>query len=281
MKKPTLVIALLLCAVTVFAQENFREAYKRRSNKGKMFVLWGYNLSWYGASDIEFKGKNYDFTLHAVKASDRQTPFTFKDYFSIDVITAPQTNFRIGYFINDKYSISLGVDHMKYVMNQNQYSTISGTINTGGAYDGTYHKDAIQLTEDFLQFEHTDGLNYVLAELTRNDDFFEVFKIPTVKNFDVFLQTGVGAGLLYPKSNVTLMDFERYDEFHIAGWGANLKLGLNLTFWKHFFLQTEFKSGYIRMPDILTTPDLDTDKAKQGFTFSEFNYTFGVNFWLF
>jgi hypothetical protein len=40
-------------------------------------------------------------------------------------MTIPQTNFRIGYFINDHYSIALGVDHMKYVA-QNQVANITG-----------------------------------------------------------------------------------------------------------------------------------------------------------
>jgi hypothetical protein len=51
-------------------------------------------------------------------------------------MTIPQTNFRIGYFINDHYSIALGVDHMKYVMAQNQVANITGNINTGTPFDG-------------------------------------------------------------------------------------------------------------------------------------------------
>jgi hypothetical protein len=34
------------------------------------------------------------------------------DYINPVKMTIPQTNFRIGYFINDHYSIALGVDHM-------------------------------------------------------------------------------------------------------------------------------------------------------------------------
>jgi hypothetical protein len=34
-------------------------------------------------------------------------------------MTIPQTNFRMGYFISDHYSLA-GVDHMKYVLTQNQ-----------------------------------------------------------------------------------------------------------------------------------------------------------------
>jgi hypothetical protein len=55
-------------------------------------------------------------------------------------MTIPQTNFRIGYFINDHYSIALGVDHMKYVMAQNQVANITGNINTGTPFDGVYNR---------------------------------------------------------------------------------------------------------------------------------------------
>jgi hypothetical protein len=41
-------------------------------------------------------------------------------------MTIPQTNFRLGYFINDHYS-SYWVDHMKYVL-QNQVANFNGFI---------------------------------------------------------------------------------------------------------------------------------------------------------
>jgi hypothetical protein len=43
-------------------------------------------------------------------------------------MTIPQTNFKLGYFINDHYSIALGADHMKYVVTQDQTGNITGTI---------------------------------------------------------------------------------------------------------------------------------------------------------
>jgi hypothetical protein len=243
--------------------------------------MWGYNWDWYSRSNIKFSGENYNFELHKVKAHDRQTKFSFKDYFAFENLTIPQTNYRDGYFINDKYSVSIGVDHMKYVMDQYKYTRITGEINTGGPYDGTYNNDDIQLLEEFLTFEHTDGLNYFTAEVTRNDELTEVFtNIKPIKNIDIFLQTGVGVGLIYPKSNVKLLDFERYDQFNVAGWGANLKIGVNVSFWENLFLQTEYKAGYISMPNIRTTNSTN-DKAKQNFIFRQFNIAFGYNFWLF
>ena len=54
-------------------------------------------------------------------------------------------------------TVSLGIDHMKYVMKNNQTVKINGEINTGGGFDGTYKNSEIVLTEEFLTFEHTDA----------------------------------------------------------------------------------------------------------------------------
>ena len=146
------------------------ETTQKTSNRGRIYMYWGWNRSWYTDSDIHFTGDNYDFKLSDVKAKDRQTPFNVDPYFNIGRITIPQTNLRLGYFITDKIDISLGYDHMKYVMVNFQEAKINGNINTGNKYDGTYLNDDIILDYDFLMFEHTDGLNYIDAEITRNDN---------------------------------------------------------------------------------------------------------------
>jgi hypothetical protein len=43
-------------------------------------------------------------------------------------MTIPQTNFKLGYFINDHYSIALGADHMKYVVTQDQTAILPGQL---------------------------------------------------------------------------------------------------------------------------------------------------------
>jgi hypothetical protein len=63
-------------------------------------------------------------------------------------MTIPQTNLRLGYFINDHYSIAIGVDHMKYVMTQGQTANIKGTISAG-TFDGVYNNSQIVLTRFF------------------------------------------------------------------------------------------------------------------------------------
>ena len=102
--------------------------------KGSFYFYWGWNKSAYTKSDITFTGNDYNFTLYDVVADDRQSPLSANIYLNPANITIPQYNMRIGYFFNDKYNISFGVDHMKYVMRSNQdpnlaqWATISGTI---------------------------------------------------------------------------------------------------------------------------------------------------------
>jgi len=246
------------------------------SNKNKVFIYWGWNRGYYSKSDIHFTGQNYDFTLEKVIAKDRQTKFALDPYFNPVRITIPQTNFKAGFFFHEKYNISFGVDHMKYVMQQDQTVRISGYIDASDTiYNKSYQEESIVLTHDFLKFEHTDGLNYVNVELNRFDNVLTLFsdKFPIGIN----LTEGIGIGALYPKTNAKLMNFEQNDEFHVAGYGISSKVGIDISFLKHFFFRFEGKAGYINMPDIRTTPNKE-DKASQHFFFLQRNFLIGGSF---
>jgi len=249
------------------------------TNKGKFYVYWGWNRGTYSNSDIRFKGDNYDFTLSDVTARDKPTKFGLNPYFRLDRITIPQTNYRIGYFFKENYTVSIGVDHMKYVMNADQNVMINGTINTGSSYDKIYTNENIQLVEDFLTFEHTDGLNYINVEVKRFDDFSHLIGLNS-KNLQINLTEGLGAGILFPKTNTRLLGQERHDDFHLSGWGVSASVGLNITFLKHFFIQSDVKVGYINMSDIRTTKSA-SDSASQSFSFLENTLVFGGRFRLF
>ena len=88
---------------------------------------------------------------------------------------------------------------------------------------------------------------------------------------------GLGLGVLLPKTNVTLLGGERHDEFHLAGYGVHGVLGLNLTFFKFLFAQSEFRGGFLNMPDVRTTRYVQ-DVASQHFFFSQINVVFGGRF---
>ena len=136
------------------------------SLKGKFYVIWGWNQSYYTDSNIHFKGDDYDFTLYRVDAYDRQSKFNAGLYFGFETLTIPQYNFKLGYYFTDRLSLNLSFDHMKYVMQQKQTTKIKGKIaNSGTSYDGDYDEQDFYVAQDFLKFEHTDGLNYLNVEL--------------------------------------------------------------------------------------------------------------------
>jgi hypothetical protein len=131
--------------------------------------------------------------------------------------------------------------------------------------------DAVKLTPQFLTFEHTDGLNYLLTEI----EFYQgVYSGGFV---DASVYGGVGAGAIMPKSNVKLMGYPRNDEFHFAGFGTNLKCGAEILLGHHFFVRGEAKCGYINMPDIVTRAESISDRASQQFGFAALDFMFGFN----
>ena len=290
MKKIIVFVGLMIVG-NIFAQQEEIPVKKEKNNvfkkinsrKGQFFASWGWNRDSYTKSDITFKGNDFNFTIYNVKADDKPNPFGIK-FLSPGDLTLPQTNYRLGYFIKDNYNIIIGVDHMKYVMRNYQDVKIDGTISTGNYdyegnnynYDATYDNSQITLTNEFLKFEHTDGLNYIFVGANRFDNFNELIGIRTSK-FQVNLEEGIDVGILMPRTNTTILGNKRYDEFHVAGFGFSAKAGLNLTFFNHFYLQTDFKYGYINMPDIRITEDA-YEKAKQHFGFFEAIYSFGYRF---
>ena len=237
------------------------------------FLTWGYNWSWYSNSDIKFEGENYNFELKSVEATDRQTPFTFEKYFRFNSITIPQYNLRLGYYFKTNYSVSIGIDHMKYVARSGQAVKISGIIeNSGTIYDGVYNNKTVLLEEFFLEFEHTDGLNYINAEIRRFDDLFALHKSIKMNFF-----YGTGIGFIYPKTNSLLLNNDRYDQFNLAGYGLHALFGVGFTFFKHLIIKTELKGGYVNMPNIRTTLN-KSDSASQSFFFGQYNFSLGGSF---
>ena len=251
-----------------FVAQRKPEAFK----KGSVYFYWGWNRAFYSPSTIHFSGNNYDFQLYDVVAVDRQSPFNAALYFTPNKMTIPQYNARIGYYFKHDLQISLGVDHMKYVMLHDQPSTINGYIyNSNTSYDGVYVNEPITIAQDFLKFEHTDGLNYINAELRKS------MRVLGVKHFQSTFLFGGGVGMLLPKTNTTLLANPRYDAFHLAGYGVNGVMSLQLNFFKYFFVQGEAKMGFIHMPDIRTTMNA-SDRASQMFLYNQFNVNFGVQF---
>ena len=269
------ILLLSLTFLTIFC---FSQTEDKKGRKGDISFLWGWNRGWYSNSNIHFIGSDYNFTLNDVVGRDSQTKFDPAIYFHPKWVTIPQTNCRIGYFITDNYEISIGLDHMKYVVQQGQKVHISGEINIAEdtIYNGIYDNDEIEIEYDFqekdgfLAFEHSDGVNYINIEYRRFDN------ILTFGSFGVNLTEGIGVGFLLPRTNASVLGHERHDQYHLAGYGLNSVIGININF-KRYFIQSEIKGGFMNMPDIRTTANKE-DKASQYFFFSQANFLIGATF---
>ena len=283
--------ALLVCILIAIGSHGYSQEKQiettpleinfKTQNKGKFYFYWGWNKAQYSYSDIQFKGDDYNFTLYDVAAQDRQTTWDPGVYLNPGTMTIPQTVARIGYYFHDNWNLSLGVDHMKYVMVGTQAVTIDGYIDLQdplSQFNGVYDNTPLMIDEDFLQFEHTDGLNFINIEVSRVDNLGDFFKWDS-KKIQLNILEAFGGGILYPKTNTTLLTKERYDAYHVSGFGISFKGGVNLTIFDNFFIQGEIKTGYINMSDIRTTTS-SADSASQEFFFFQRNISFGYIFQL-
>lgn len=251
------------------------------SRKGKFYVHWGYNFSWYAKSDISFKGKGYDFVLKDVVAKDRPTKLSLT-YINPVKISIPQFNFHGGYFFKDNYSVSIGWDHMKYVIDVPQEVRITGNIDAlisepeiaTGTYAGTYNNDDFTIKPEFLTYEHTDGFNYASVEVERYDDAW----VSQSKRRTLTLETGLGGGVLVPRTDVRFFKVGENNYWNLAGWGVSAKAGLKYYFSKLIYIQGNLKAGHTNLSNIRTTGRNDVDKASQKINYLENYWVLGFQF---
>ncbi len=243
-----------------------------KNKKGSLYFYIGYNGSIYSKSDIHVRDNvNYDFTLSKVKSSN----VPIKKAIDLFSFNAPY-NYRVGYNINNKFSVSVGLDHMKYVTIKNQDVEINGYIKptASTAYAGEYNKSTIKLDPAFFYMEHTDGLNYISAEFD-----YTPYKSKFYKNIlGIDLTIGAGIGFLVPRTEDYLFTEGANHPYHLAGFGTGIHFYPKIYITKYFFLQSTAKFGFIDMPDIIVNTHLDThEKASQHFIFFQWNLALGVN----
>lgn len=234
-------------------------------------IYWGWNREDYTKSDIHFKGSDHNFTLSDVQAKDKQAPLShlFSTFLNPGKITIPQTNVRVAYKLTEDSAVALNLDHMKYVVKDGQ------TVPASGYYGSTtYGAGASQLLDpSYMHYEHTDGLNIISLE-------YERYYPMTLVNLGIpsRLFANVGAGVLYPKSNITLtmLGQSRSDRFHVAGYSGAVSGGIETDFTKRFFGRLAAKVGYVNMPDVVTS--YRGDKASQHFMYSEYILALGYRF---
>jgi len=270
--KQSLTVLIIAIGNLVAAQSGVSQ-FTSRPLKHTFYVYWGYNRSYYRDSDISFKGEGYEFKLKGVQAIDDPERFSPDVYFNPSKFTIPQFNVRVGFHIKDNLSISLGWDHMKYVMRAPQVAVMDGSIDPelSWRYGREYTNEPIVVDPDLLLYEHTDGLNFVRLGLETHAPFWSGSR----QRLQLGVLLGINAGMVMPWTDVTFLEERQATRLHLAGWGASATMGLRLKWRNTFFLQYQVQPGYLDLRDILLQ-DHGPARAKQKIWFTELSLTAGA-----
>lgn len=223
-----------------------------KKKKGSLYLMWGYTRAAFSKSTIHFKdhsntfypetGRNhdYDFTIYDATAHDRPD---FNGISDIINITIPQFVAHVGYYFNNKkdLGIELSYDHTKYVVDDYQRIHIKGVFN-GNWVD----QDTTLNPDNLLHFEHTDGANFWMINFLKRWKLYE----PS-KKFNVGWVVKPGAGVVVPRTDVTMMGTRLNNDWHLAGWIAGAESGIRVEFLKNGVFEFMAKGTYADYTNVL------------------------------
>lgn len=277
---------IILGLLNLVCSQAFSQQHKpaiEPSKKGRLYVMWGYNRDWFSKSDIHLKGTYENNTKIPEAARGRSYDFTLKDAEAKDAprfnsilnweVTIPQFHYRFGYLFPGEHinGIEVGFDHVKYIMKADQTLHVQGTLydsTTGGV--NSVDREMVVGTH-FVQFEHTNGANYLMASYVRG---ISIMKSPNLTHVIMGL-VKPGVGIVIPRSYVSINDVSKDNRYHIAGIVAGLDLALRYTYNDRWFFETSGKACYANYMDVLTTPG---NKAHHHFYSFEWLFAVGYQF---
>ncbi|MFN5346049.1 MAG: hypothetical protein ACK44N_03100 [Bacteroidota bacterium] len=270
--KRTSLIALIIALFSfnyLFAQDAVTPSspYKFNTAKYNWYFSWGYNLDWYTKSDIHFSDSRrngyYDFVIEDAKAEDRPG---IRDVFSTD-LAIPQYSFRIGFFGGAKrdWGFEFNYDHAKYVVQDGQ------SVRFKGKYFGKQYDTDTIIGKPFLAFEHTNGANFAMFMATKRMDVMHS------KNGNHWLSLigRVGGGFVFPRTDCTINNLRRDDQFHVAGYLVGVDAGLRYDFHHRIFFENEAKWSFVNYTSALLPYQ---GRARHHFWAFEYIFTLGYNF---
>ena len=245
--KVSILLLLSFLSISVFSQTEAANTPSVSSVKkrGNFYFLWGYTRAKYSKSTIQFKDRSntyypatgryhdYDFTIYEATAKDRPD---FEDISDVANITIPQFVARIGYYFNNKqdFGIELNYDHTKYVVDNYQ------TVHVQGTFNGNYvDKDTILDPSNFLHYEHTDGANFWIINFIKRWKFYEPSKY-----FNIGLIGKPGAGVVIPRTDVTIYGTRVNNNWNLAGWIVGAEGGIRIEFLKYGVFEFVGKGSY-------------------------------------
>lgn len=245
-------------------EKNFDGILNKIPPKKKRYIYfsWGYNRNFHSKSDATFTTNSGTFTIHDAIGKDRPSK-DIMDYISPSRIPIPQYNLRVGYELNDQWDIVAGLDHMKWVFQNQIPYEVTGEYNHTvfvPHYSGDPNLltgmtfDQVKETGDmrWLSFDHTNGYNYAHLGAIRKSNLYTSKK----GSFKINTGIGAGAGLMIPQTTVKYHQDQWWNwqgvdnKFHVAGYGAHAEAKLQLEY-KSFFIEPMARGTYIKVKNAL------------------------------
>lgn len=229
----------------------------------QFFFSWGYNGDRYANTDLRFTqpSLNNDFTLVNVQARDSKA-WTRLFRHSLFV---PQYSLRLGFFVNEKWGLEVALDHIKWIVRQDQTVRMIGTMN------GLPVDTQITLTPDVLRYQLNNGANPIFFNLVRRVRLAgELGRTGYV----AFLAKA-GGGFAVPHTENALFDIPNdrgFQPFH--GWGGDAGAAVRAHFFKAVYFEFEEKVLYERYFGV----KIDRGTARQTVKAAAFTFNFGVSF---
>jgi hypothetical protein len=254
-----------------------RQKPKNSMAKGTGFISWGYNRSAYTRSTINFTGAGYDFSLKGVKATDRPST-KLSEYFNPTKITIPQFNIRAGYNFKNYWNISVGYDHLKYVMVHGQEYLLNGRINGGidPNWSGNLSDKIVVTNDKDFHYENSNGMNYIRVELTKVRNIVRNRR----DNFTMSYLLGVSSGAILSFNDFTFGGKKDVATVSLSGIGLSGHAGMRFEFFKYVFLQTNVSAGVLKQISVRTRANEYSAIAKQTFGYFEGNIVLGAFFYI-
>ena len=268
------IVFLIAIVFPIFANSQSWGSRKSKisTNSGTLFINYGFNKSFFAKSKIQFVGAGYNFNLSGVQGKDRV------NIEGTNILS--QFNARIGYNFDDAYAISLGLDHMKYSILNNQTTLLNGKVNSGidpvTGLNGTYFNETFAI--DTANFNYVNqGLNFINLQLSRLD---RIFWVGRNNDFTLTSDFAIEAGVLVSSTDFTFGGNEDEKTNAFSGLGLGAYVGLRFEFFRHFFIQTGFSGGYLRQMRARTFEFDPNSYSSQHLAYGQFETTAGFLFYI-
>lgn len=266
---------ILLCCLPLAVSAQKKKP-KISVARGTLFGYYGYNRSIYSKSTIGFAGPGYEFDLKGCKAEDSPTKFNPAVQLNPLKTTLAQYNVRVGYYIRNHYSISLGYDKMKYVFQNDSPVLLSGKINPGvdtvSDWSGEYLNQSVTTDPTQFIYQHAGGMNYIRAEFARSDNWFAA---GDKQQFIFTTNFGVGIGAILTENTFRFAGRTDYNTTGLSGYAVSGHAGARFEFFRHFFIQSNLSAGFMHQTHVKTSIADQNAFAKQKFGFGQFDTNIG------